>query len=238
MHKLSKDQQALILTRNRLIPFSVALWPDYRPAKHLRLIANALEKIERGEIKNLAISMPPRHGKSQLASVYFPAWYMGRNPQSNVIFTSYGQSIANDFGYKVKTVFTNPTYKSIFPEYQLSDIAYSKNEMRSTSGGVYYAVGAGGPLTSRGGDCIIIDDPIKNREDAESELMREKIWSWYRSTLFTRKSPNATIILIQTRWHSDDLMGKILKEEASDWHILNLPAINDKNEAQIGRAHV
>lgn len=176
--------------------------------------------------------MPPRHGKSLICSTNFPLWYLGRNPTHNVIFTSYGQQVANNFGYKVKTQMLHPIFKTIFPEVKVAPESFSKKDLKLQNGGSYYAVGAGGPLTSLGGDLIIIDDPIKNRQDAESVLKRETLQAWYQSTLYTRQSPNCVMILIQTRWHDDDLAGWILKNDTEkEWVHLNLPAINEKEEA-------
>ena len=174
------------------------------------------------------ISMPPRHGKSMLASEFFPAWYLGRNPDKYVIAASYAQELADDFGRKVRNQLADPVFKGIFTECSLSDDSTSAKRFNIDAGGSYFAVGVGGPITGRGAHLLLIDDPVKNREDAESETIRRKVWDWYTSTAYTRLMPDAAVVLIMTRWHEDDLAGKILLEHAhEEWEVLKLPAISE-----------
>jgi len=228
---------------SRLIAYSAYQWPLYIDAPHHRLIARKLEAVERGEIKRLIITMPPRHGKSMLASEYFPAWYLGRNPNHYVVTATYSQELADDFGRKVKNQIEDDAYQSIFPGVKLSGDSKSAKRfhVEGVSGGfehdmslrgAFYAVGVGGPLTGRGAHLLLIDDPIKNREEAESEVMRKRIKDWYTSTAYTRLMPDGAIVIIQTRWHEADLTGWLLDEHKHEnWEVLNLPAINDNNEA-------
>jgi predicted phage terminase large subunit-like protein len=221
----------------RLIAYCAYQWPGYRDARHHRLIARKLEAVERGEIKRLMIFMPPRHGKSMLASEFFPAWYLGRNPEHYVIASTYSQDLADDFGRKVKAQIADPTFQAIFPHVKLADDSQSVKRFHVETGGMevgtaqrgaYYAVGVGGPLTGRGAHLLLIDDPTKNREDADSELGRRRLKDWYTSTAYTRLMPGARIVVIQTRWHESDLSGWLLEEHGHEgWDVLSLPALSN-----------
>ena len=203
------------------------MYPPYEVASHHKMIAKKLHDLEQRKIKRLMVFMPPRHGKSMEISQMFPSWYLGKHPTHQVIFTTYNQEVASDFGRKVRNMMVEPVYKAIFPDVEVSDDSSSNKRFHTNAGGVYYGVGAGGPLTSRGGDLIIIDDIHKNREEAHSEVIRKNIHEWYGSTLYTRLMPNAIVVLVQTRWHENDLPGKILDEKNEEWEVLNLPAIDD-----------
>lgn len=224
---------------SRLIAYAAYQWPGYSDAPHHRQIARKLEAVERGEIKRLMIFMPPRHGKSMLASEFFPAWYMGRNPDQYVVAATYGQDLADDFGRKVKGQIEDASYQAIFPGVTLLENSRSVRrfhingidggyEHATKQNGAYYAVGVGGPLTGRGAHLLLIDDPVKDRETADSEVFRRRIRDWYTSTAYTRLMPGGRIVVIQTRWHEDDLSGWLLKEHGHEgWDVLSLPALSD-----------
>ena len=226
---------------SRLLAYAAYQWPSYADAPHHRLIARKLEAVERGEIRRLMISMPPRHGKSMLASEFFPAWYIGRNPNHYVIAATYAQELADDFGRKVRNQIADPAFKAIFPGVTLKDDSTSAKRFHiSTTGdafstgqdGAYFAVGVGGPLTGRGAHLLLIDDPVKNREDADSETIRKKTREWYTSTAYTRLMKDGRIVVIQTRWHESDLSGWLLAEHQHEgWDVLSLPAIDSKGAA-------
>ena len=228
---------------SRLIAYAAFQWPNYRDAPHHRLIARKLEAVERGDIQRLMITMPPRHGKSMLASEFFPAWYMGRNPDHYVVISTYAQDLADDFGRKVKNQIDDETYQGVFPGVRLADDSRSNKrfhveqeaggyEYGLTQPGAFYAVGVGGPLTGRGAHLLLIDDPVKNREDADSEVIRKKTKDWYTSTAYTRLMPGGRVVIIQTRWHEDDLSGWLIAEHQHEgWEVLNLPAIGDDGQA-------
>lgn len=228
---------------SRLISYAAYQWPGYRDAPHHRLIARHLEQVERGDITRLMITMPPRHGKSMLASEFFPAWYLGRNPDHYVVTATYAQELADDFGRKVKNQIEDTGFKAIFPGVGLADDSKSAKrfhiegelggiEHATSQRGAFYAVGVGGPLTGRGAHLLLIDDPVKNREDAESELIRKKTKDWYTSTAYTRLMPGGRVVVIQTRWHEDDLSGWLQAEhEHEGWVVLDLPAISDAGNA-------
>jgi hypothetical protein len=199
------------------------------------LIAEHLEKVERGEIDRLMIFMPPRHGKSELASVLFPAWYIGRNPGKQIIASSYSSELAQDFGYQVRNLISDQQYKGVF-KCSLRADSQAKGNWRTEQGGQYVAVGVGGPITGRGADLLLIDDPIKNREEADSTVYRDKIMRWYTSTAYTRLHKGGSVVVIQTRWHDDDLSGRLLKENKGEWTVLNLPALamEDEDHRSVG----
>lgn len=219
----------------RLLSYCAIQWPGYRIGAHHRRIADALQRVEAGLCRRLIITMPPRHGKSMLASEYFPAWYLGRNPDHSIIAATYSQDLADDFGRRVRAQIADPLYSAVFPGTRIAGDSSSVKRLHvERSGGeldqrgAYFAVGVGGPLTGRGAHVLLIDDPIKGREDADSELSRRRLRDWYTSTAYTRLMPGARIVLIQTRWHEDDLAGWLLREHAHEgWEVLSLPALAD-----------
>ena len=216
-----------------LISFTQYTLPSYAPAKHHYLIAEKLEAVERGEIDRLMIFMPPRHGKSELGSKRFPAWYLGRNPTKQIITASYASDLANDFGREVRNIVASEEYAALF-DTELRQDSKAANRWHTSDGGVYVAAGVGTATTGRGADLGLIDDPFKDREDADSQLKRDKVWNWYQSTFYTRLMPGAAVILINTRWHDDDLSGRLLEEQAKggdQWEILELPAIDADDNA-------
>lgn len=223
------------LARKDLIYFTKITFPEYKPSWHHILLAEQLQKVESGEIDRLMILMPPRHGKSELASIRFPAWYLGRNPNNNIITCSYGQALANEFGMKTRNLVQSDVYKNIFPEVQTSKDSKAKQVWHINGyRGSYIAAGIGGTITGKGGSVLIIDDPIKNAEEANSEIYRNKVWEWYQSTAYTRLEKNGAIIIILTHWHEDDLAGRLLVEQdkidGDQWHVIKLPAIAEQDD--------
>jgi predicted phage terminase large subunit-like protein len=227
----STAHKALELARDDLAVYAALVWPKFEMARHHRLIIEQLEAIERGEIDRLMIFLPPRHGKSLITSQLFPPWYLGRHPDRSVIAASYGSELALDFGRRVRNFVADPLQHAVFPACKLATDSSAAHRFSLMAGGAYYAVGAGGPLTGRGADLLLIDDPIKSDAQAYSALERRGLQSWYETVAYTRLQPGAAIVLIQTRWHEDDLAGWLLREHADDgWTVLNLPAIAETNE--------
>ena len=231
-----KDLESKELAKNSLVGYAKFQMDNYLSPPHIKLLASKLEAVEKGEIKRLAIFMPPRHGKSILTSEFFPAWYMGRNPDKYIICSTYAQDLADDFGRKVRNQLQDKRYTDIFPNAELSTDSASVRRFPTKRGGVYYAVGAGSAITGRGAHLLLIDDPIKGREEADSAAMRKNLLDWYRATAYTRLMPNGSVILIQTRWHEDDLAGWILKETGHEgWDVVEFPAIlNDRAADMLG----
>lgn len=224
------DVQATLASRS-LLRFTEYTNPIYQRARHHELIAEKLEAVERGDIDRLMIFMPPRHGKSELASKRFPAWCLGRDPKRQIIAASYNSDLANDFGRNVRNIVAEPEFRQVFPDVALAADSQAANRMNTNHGGAYVAAGVGTAVTGRGAHIALIDDPFKDREEADSERRRELVWDWYRSTLYTRLMPGGAIVLIQTRWHEDDLAGRLLEHEADQWEVLDLPAIDAQGNA-------
>lgn len=230
------DGYKLVIQRARenLIDFSIATNQQYEPNWHHELISQELEKIEQvgdRDYKVLLVFVPPRHGKSELCSIGFPAWYLGRNPTKEIITVSYSAELAQDFGSKTRGIVGGEVYPHIF-NISLKEDAQAKAKWRTSKGGSYTSVGVGGAVTGRGAHILLFDDPIKNREEAESEVYREKVWQFFTSTAFTRLEPGGVVVVILTRWHVDDLAGRILKnpELSKRIKIIHFPAIAEKDE--------
>jgi predicted phage terminase large subunit-like protein len=226
------DKRDLIpLCRKSLLAYAIAMWPGYEPADHLRRLANALERVARGELKRLIVTMPPRHGKSMLCSEFFPAWLFGSHPDNQVIHCSYSQELVDSFGRKIRNQLKDELYGAVFPNTSLSDDSQAQDKFNIAGHqGAYIAVGVGGSATGKGAHVLLIDDPIKDREAADSELQRTKLKDWYTSVAYTRLMKGGAIVVIQTRWHEDDLAGWLLKEHAHEnWEVLNLMAIEDED---------
>lgn len=219
--------------QEKLISFSIATNPVYVPNWHHRVIAKELEHIETfgdRDYKVLLVFVPPRHGKSELCSINFPAWYLGRKPTKEIITVSYSAELALDFGSKTRALVDNELFP--FDEVSLKEDAQAKAKWRTNKGGSYTSVGVGGAITGRGADILLFDDPIKNREQAESEVYRENVWQFFTSTAFTRLEPGGVIVVILTRWHTDDLAGRILRNPQLGGRakIIHFPAIATQKE--------
>lgn len=212
--------------RKSLIDFEIATDPLYDPNWHHEIIAGHLEHIEQygdRDYKILIITVPPRHGKSRECSIDFPAWFLGRNPREEVIIASYSSELAEGFGGKTRDKVDLPEYKVIFPFIRLKEDEKAKAKWGievfdpnlrkwKVTGGGYTAAGVGGAITGRGAKILLIDDPVKNSEEAESSVYREKVWDWFTSTAFTRLHPGGVCVIIMTRWHLDDLAGRLIAD--------------------------
>lgn len=183
--------------------------------------------------RRLMVMMPPRHGKSVYCSHTLPTWYLGSHPNKRVILTSYNAEYAADWGRKCRTTIEEHGGKWFGTQVDQSSRAADRWGIRDNEGGMVTA-GAGGTLTGRGADLLIVDDPVKNAEEAHSKLVRDKTWDWWVSTAYTRLEPNGAAVVIQTRWHQDDLCGRLLKDMQQGgerWRVLRLPAIYGDNQA-------
>lgn len=209
-----------------------------KDGKHLDVLDKALQDVSEGKIKRLIVTMPPRHGKSERVSRKFPAWHIGRNPNDEIILASYSLDLSRGFSRMARD--TLAQNESIF------GVKIDPQNQSAESWGVLghrgglHAAGVGGPITGRGARIAIIDDPVKNAEEADSETMREKIWEWYTSTLYTRLTPDGRIIVVMTRWHEDDLVGRLLQKEKDEfkegshkgekWTVINFPALAEEGD--------
>jgi len=216
--------------RANMLDYTSYMMDTFAPAHHHGVICSKLEAVERGDIKRLIITVPPRHTKSLLSSEMFPSWYIGRNPDKQVIACSYSADLAGDFGRKVRNHVKRQAFRNLFPDVRLLADSQAAGKWNTESGGAYVSAGIGGSITGKGAHVAIIDDPIKNREEAESPVVRKKIWNWYTSTLYTRLMPGGSLIVIMTRWHHDDLVGRLLREQENGgdrWEVINLRAVDD-----------
>ena len=200
--------------------------PGFDVGEHHVEICEALERVERGEIDRLMIEAPPRHGKTELVSRRFPAWLLGRNNNKQIITATYGKDLSTDIGRDVRDIITSEEYGRVFPGTHLRKDVQAAHKWRTDTGGIYNATAVRSATTGLGSHVALIDDPHKDREEADSEIYREKVWRWYTSTLYTRLMPGGAIILIMTRWHEDDLAGRLLGQKDGDsWVRIKLPAI-------------
>lgn len=240
--------------RNSLINYTEFLMPDpkhpddvnhskYQAKYFHKAMAAALEGVENGSVKRLILTLPPRHGKSQLASRSLPAWYLGRNPDKSVMFATYNEPFAEDFGKDVRAMVQSQQHHLVFPKFRLRKGSASSGRLQTTDGGMAVFVGRGGSITGRGADLLVIDDIIKDQNEARSKTIRDECWDWFTKTAMTRlMSDEACVIIIMTRWHEDDLVGRITdpdnpyynEQEAADWKIINIPAIAEHNDV-LGR---
>jgi predicted phage terminase large subunit-like protein len=210
-------------SKDDLLRFTEYTHPKWTSGEHHRRICQELQAVERGEVDRLMIFAPPRHSKSELASRRFPAWYLGRNPAAQIICCAYSDDLASDIGADVRDIMWDPSYRNVFPKTTLRTDTTAAGRWRTEQGGIYVAAGVGGPIVGRGANLAVIDDPIKNREEADSERIRDKVWKWYIGALMTRLMPGGSIVLMMTRWHEDDLAARALQTD--DWKIVELPAV-------------
>jgi predicted phage terminase large subunit-like protein len=185
-----------------------------------------LEDIAEGRIDRLMLLLPPGHAKSTYASVLFPAWWLARFPTSNVITACHTADLASHFARRVRALVEQHP-KTLGVDLAKQDRASAR--WRTQSGGEYFATGIRGPITGRRADLVLIDDPIKSHIEADSPQARESLWNWYRSDLATRLTPGGRIVLVMTRWHEDDLGGRLI-DSADPWTILRLPALAERND--------
>lgn len=216
---------------------SDGLW---RPYQHLVMLADVVSAAVRKGSGRVIVSMPPRHGKSEFCSVWLPQWYLDLYPDKRVILTSYGAELATGFARRVRDGLQVDQWDQDewSPQTEMAPGSKAAHRFSTTEGGGMVAAGVGGPITGKGGDLIIIDDPIKNWEEAQSPTIRQKVKDWFNSTLYTRAEPGSTILVIMTRWHEDDLAGWLEAEHADDWQIVRMDALCDQPESDpLGREH-
>lgn len=235
-----QEQARRVLARRRLLPFIIRNDPDFMVAWFHRRITNALETFSEAvanqESPRIIIQMPPRAGKSEMVSRNFPAWHLGRYPDHEVIACSYGSDLARDFSRKVRGQLKDDGYHAVFPDVDLDPGSQSVDRWNiGGHAGGYVAAGVGGPITGRGMHVGIIDDYVKNWEEADSKQSREKLWNWYSSTFKSRMAPGGGIIIMATRWNSDDLIGRVLEEEGDvkdggRWLVIKLSAEAQEDE--------
>ena len=228
-----QEAAAEILRRRRgrenLIDFTKYTLPKYYADPFHHLVAQKLEAVERGEIKRLMLFAPPRHGKSELSTRRFPAYFMARNPDKNIISASYNADFATGFGRNVRDIIKSKQFGTLFPDVTIRSDQRAADDWQLDQGGQYYAVGVGSGTTGKGAHLFLIDDPIKDRKEVNSASFRQDQWDWYRDVVYTRLEEDAAIVLTLTRWHYDDIAGRLIElmndGKGLPWEILYLPAL-------------
>jgi predicted phage terminase large subunit-like protein len=241
---LLRRQQAILRSREDFMAFVKYTSPDpadpnditkstYENALHHDAVAAALQEVEKGNYQFLILTMPPRHGKSELVSRRFPAWFMGRHPRWSTVVATYNDDFAMDFGAEVRKIMASTQFKNVFPDTRLVRGGQAKDRLQTTQGGMATFVGVGGSLTGRGCEVLIIDDLIKDYEQARSKAFRDRAWEWFTKVAMTRRMGPKLVIITFTRWHQDDIIGRLTDPENEHYNrtlaekikIINLPAI-------------
>lgn len=227
--------------------------PTYQRQWFHTIIADKCQDLLEGRIKNLMVFVPPQHGKSEIVSKMFPAWAFGRNPNLKIVGCSYSATLGQQFSRAIQRVMDSTEYSRVFPNTKLNGSnvrTVTRGYLRNVdlfeivnAKGFYKTQGVCGGLTGTAVDIAIIDDPVKDAIEAYSATYRERVWDWYTSVLLTRLHNNSRQLFIMTRWHEDDLAGRILQREPENWHVVSIPAIretvddgNDFDPRQVGEA--
>lgn len=206
----------------------------YQVTPLARILTEVVHKIDAGKLKRVAISVGPQFGKSDILSRAAPAWLSGRDPYRNIMLGSYNQDFANEFGGNVRDMIEMPFHRQIFPEHALK--VKSVDHLETTVGGQLNFVGVGGSGTGKPADIFFIDDPIRNDDDAQSESYRERLWKWFNGVVFSRGHDGTAVVIVHTRWHQDDLIGRLCDPDhperegkykgiSKNWTYINLPAV-------------
>ena len=233
--------QHIKLCQDNFLYFVQEVWPDFicrkekEPSKwgHHQIIASEFTKISNDKKGRLIVNMPPRHTKSEFASVYFPAWMIGKYPKMKLMQVSHNAELSARFGSKVRNLIDSPEYKQIFGDVRLREDSKAKGRWETNHGGEYYAAGVGGSITGRGADLLIIDDP-HTEQDSLSDSAMERTFEWYLSGPRQRLQPGGSIVLVMTRWAEDDLTGRLIRSEAEPkadkWNHVSFPALLDDDK--------
>ena len=217
--------------------FAPTLVPDWIMGRHIHLIADRLQKVESGEIKRLMVFLPPRSSKSVICSKLFPAWYVGRHPQHEILTVSHSDQLASDFGRSVRDLVNFDLFNTVFPDVALRSDVRAAGKWKTNQGGTYYAAGVRSQIAGRGAHVAILDD-VMSEEDSFSETGRRYVKEWYPSGLRTRIMPNGSIVIINTRYHEDDLCGWLLRQESqieleNKWEVIKIPAWVDEPSSKM-----
>ena len=224
----------LSLTRRSLGRFAQVVMPAFENDSCHQLIIDNLEFLLSGKIKKLAIITPPRHGKTTLGNVILPAFVLGRDPTETIISVSYGSELSETWGRRVRNILADPAFQELYPHCKLSPDSQAAYQFTTTAGGMYTATGRGGPITGKGASLLVLDDLIKDAQEANSETTCRGIIEWLQSTAFTRLTPHGRVLAIATRWSERDPMGWILQQQG--WTVLHLPALAESANDPLGRA--
>src|SRR5690606_9046087 len=196
-----------------------------------RLLCEVLEKVERGELLRVCVSIGPQLGKTEIISKGFPAWFMGRNPYKHFMLGTYNGDFAKDIGGEVREIMTSAAYKQVFPHMGFRGGSKSKDAMITNRGGRMNFIGREGAGSGKPADMMVIDDPIKDDKEAQSPTTRNAVWSWFNKVMLARAHKFTAIVILHTRWHQDDLIGRLCDPDhpdydedlAKDWTYINIP---------------
>ena len=220
-------------SRTDFLTFVNKMWPSFIAGRHHTIMADAFERVAKGELKRLIVNMPPRHTKSEFASYLFPAWFLGKYPEKKIIQTAHTAELAVGFGRKVRNLINQEDFQGVFPGISLSSDSKAAGRWNTNKRGDYFAIGVGGAVTGKGADVLIIDDPHSEQEaalGAYNPEVYDKVYEWYTSGPRQRLQPGGAIIVVMTRWSVRDLTGQIVKsatqrQGADEWEIIEFPAI-------------
>lgn len=243
--KLAKRLLALKEGKEHMLPFMRLTMPDpndpadieksrYVMTPQAKLLCQIIEKMDQGKLQRVAVCIGPQLGKSQVLSRGGPAWLSGRDPYRNIMLGTYNQDFANDFGVDVRNIMDSDVYHQVFPEHGLAK--REVDHLVTKQGGKLAFIGVGGSGTGKPADFFFVDDPIRNDEDAQSDLYRERLWKWFNGVVFSRLHDKSAVLIVHTRWHQDDLIGRLCDPDhperhkkyagiAEDWTYINLPAV-------------
>tara|TARA_R100000654_G_scaffold32712_2_gene57698 strand:+ start:1319 stop:2827 length:1509 start_codon:yes stop_codon:yes gene_type:complete len=216
---------------DNFLPFVKHIWSAFIEGYHHTKMADAFDRVARGELKRLIINMPPRHTKSEFASYLLPAWYLGKYPEKKIIQIAHTAELAVGFGRKVRNLVGSEDFKSVFPDVALQSDSKAAGRWNTNKGGEYFAIGVGGAVTGKGADVLIIDDPHSEQEGQSGDpSVFDRVYEYYTSGPRQRLQPGGSIVIVMTRWHKRDLTGQILKAQESragvdDWEVIEFPAI-------------
>jgi len=215
--------------RESYLFFVQQMWPIFISGKHHGIMADAFERVARGDLKRLIINMPPRHTKSEFASYLLPSWFLGKYPEKKIIQTAHTAELATGFGRKVRNLVSSENYQKVF-DTKLSSDSKAAGRWNTNMGGDYFAIGVGGAVTGKGADLLIIDDPHSEQEAKQGNpAVFDNVYEWFTSGPRQRLQPGGAIIIVMTRWSKRDLTGQILKNAGKDgvdqWEIIDFPAI-------------
>lgn len=250
--KAARRLEAIQKARDDLLVYLQLIMPDpndpddvrfsqYEVTPQARLLVQIMHQVAKRQLQRVAVSIGPQMGKSQILSRASPAWLMGRDPTINLILGSYNQDFANEFGDDVRAIIGSPGHRQVFPDYELRKGGGAKDLLISTKGGKSAFVGVGGSGTGKPADIFIVDDPIRNDDDAQSEVYRERTWQWFTRVVNTRIHNDSAVVIVHTRWHEDDLIGRLCDPDhpernkkyagiADEWTYINLPAVVESKE--------
>ena len=227
--KLLLEMDRVERCKESFVFFAKQMWPIFISGKHHAIMADAFERVARGDLKRLIINMPPRHTKSEFASYLLPSWFLGKYPEKKIIQTAHTAELAVGFGRKVRNLVSSDEYRKVF-DTVLSNDSKAAGRWNTDAGGDYFAIGVGGAVTGKGADLLIIDDPHSEQEAKQGNpAVFDNVYEWFTSGPRQRLQPGGAIIIVMTRWSKRDLTGQILKnagkEGVDQWEIIDFPAI-------------